>query len=234
MAFLGPYNAALVNPSLILLSKAFDVDSKTAAYSSTTGIILGGVSPFIFTPLTNYYGRRPITLIAILITILGSIASGLSPNFTALLLRRAFSGFGFGGMMSVGTSCVNDMFFLHERGEMTGVYTIFVTNGAHVAALSKSSSTLAHRPPPLLAREQPPTPLQHHLRSKLIPPPSRRFPRPSCWLAMGLLPRRDICGPLFRDRHLPLPRNALLARPQFPRNPHPRTDIHADALGHPW
>jgi len=39
--------------------------------------------------------------------------------------------------MSVGTACVNDMFFLHERGAKTGVYSIFVTNGAHVAALSK-------------------------------------------------------------------------------------------------
>lgn len=137
MAFLGPYNAALINPSLVLLSKHFQVDSKTAAYSTTTGIILGGVSPFIFTPLTNYYGRRPITLIAILITIAGSIASGKAPTFHALLGTRALSGFGFGGMMSVGTACVNDLFFLHERGKATGVYTIFVTNGAHVAALSK-------------------------------------------------------------------------------------------------
>lgn len=39
--------------------------------------------------------------------------------------------------MSVGTACVNDMFFLHERGEKTGVYSIFIVNGAHVAALSE-------------------------------------------------------------------------------------------------
>lgn len=39
--------------------------------------------------------------------------------------------------MSVGTAVVNDMFFLHERGEKTGVYTIFVTNGAHFAVLGK-------------------------------------------------------------------------------------------------
>jgi MFS family permease len=137
MAFLGPYNAALINPSLVLLSKAMDVDSKTAAYSTTTGIILGGVSPFIWTPLTNYYGRRPITLLAILLTILGGVGSGVSPDFNALLGTRALCGFGFGGMMSVGTACVNDMFFLHERGAKTGIYSIFVTNGAHVAALSK-------------------------------------------------------------------------------------------------
>lgn len=39
--------------------------------------------------------------------------------------------------MSVGTACVSDMFFLHERGEKTGIYTIFVTNGAHIAAICK-------------------------------------------------------------------------------------------------
>ena len=138
MAFLGPYNAALVNPSLVLLSKSMHIDSKTAAYSTTTGIILGGVSPFIWTPLTNYYGRRPVTLLAILFTVLGGIGSAVSPHFSALLGTRALCGFGFGGMMSVGTACVNDMFFLHERGEMTGVYSIFITNGAHVAALSES------------------------------------------------------------------------------------------------
>src|SRR5512141_830273 len=76
MAFLGPYNAALINPSLVLLSKAMDVDAKTASYSTTTGTIMGGISPFIWTPLTNYYGRRPITLLAILVTILGGIGSG--------------------------------------------------------------------------------------------------------------------------------------------------------------
>lgn len=137
MAFLGPFNAALPNPSLVLLSKEFHVDPKMAAYSTTTGIILGGISPFILAPLTNYYGRRPITLLAILITIAGSVASGKAPTFSALLGTRALSGFGFGGMMSVGTACVNDMYFLHERGKATGVYTVFVTNGAHVAALSK-------------------------------------------------------------------------------------------------
>ncbi|KAG9235093.1 major facilitator superfamily domain-containing protein [Amylocarpus encephaloides] len=135
MAFLGPYNAALINPSLVLLSKAIHVDPKIAAYSTTTGIIMGGLSPFLLTPLCNYYGRRPITLLAILITILGGIGSGVSRTFAQLLGTRAMCGFGFGGMMSVGTVCVNDLFFLHERGEKTGVYSIFIVNGAHVAAL---------------------------------------------------------------------------------------------------
>ncbi|KAA8576542.1 hypothetical protein MFRU_009g03680 [Monilinia fructicola] len=135
MAFLGPYNAALINPSLILLSDGLDVSPKVAAYSTTTAIIMGGVSPFIYTPLSNIYGRRPVTLFAIVLTIIGGVTSASSTTFSQLVGTRAICGFGFGGMMSVGTACVNDMFFLHQRGEATGVYSVFVTNGAHVAAI---------------------------------------------------------------------------------------------------
>ena len=64
MAFLGPFNAAVPNPSLVLLGKAFHRSVATVTLSTTTSIILGGVSPFIWTPLTNVYGRRPITLLS--------------------------------------------------------------------------------------------------------------------------------------------------------------------------
>ncbi|TGO82316.1 hypothetical protein BPOR_0863g00010 [Botrytis porri] len=131
MAFLGPFNAAAINPSLVLLSKAMDVSSKTAAYSTTTCIIIGGLS----NPCTNVYGRRPIALLSMLTTVIGGIDSACSPNFATLVGTRAICGVEMGGMMSVGTAVVNDMFFLHERGEKTGIYSIFVTNGAHIAAI---------------------------------------------------------------------------------------------------
>jgi len=78
-------------------------------------------------------------LLAIVITIIGDIGSALSPNFATLVGTRAICGFGFSGMMSVGTAVVSDLFFLHERGEKTGVYTVFVTNGAHFAVIGMFS-----------------------------------------------------------------------------------------------
>ncbi|TAQ85188.1 hypothetical protein B7494_g6488 [Chlorociboria aeruginascens] len=135
MAFLGPYNSALINPSLVLLSESLEISVMETSYTTTTAILAGGVSPFIWTPLSNLYGRRPITLIAMLVTIMGGVGSALSGNYAALMGTRALCGLGFGGMMSVGTACVADLFFLHERGEKIGVYSIFVTNGAHAAAL---------------------------------------------------------------------------------------------------
>ncbi|KAF8069947.1 major facilitator superfamily domain-containing protein [Lyophyllum atratum] len=135
MAFLGPFNAAVVNPSLVLLGEAFDKPTTIVVYSTTIAIITGGLASFIWVPLTNVYGRRPITILSQLLAVLGNIGSARSTTFSALLGTRALNGIGMAGMMSVGTACVNDMFFLHQRGETTGVYTIFVTNGAHFAVL---------------------------------------------------------------------------------------------------
>lgn len=44
MAFLGPFNAAVPNPSLNLLSKFFGVPVEIVTYSTTTSIITGGLA----------------------------------------------------------------------------------------------------------------------------------------------------------------------------------------------
>ena len=74
------------------------------------------------------------------ITIVGAIGSAVSPNFPALLGTRAINGIGISAMMAVGPAVISDIFFLHERGATTGVYTVFITNGAHVAVLCKSQA----------------------------------------------------------------------------------------------
>jgi MFS family permease len=83
------------------------------------------------------YGRRPVVLFCQLLVIFTHIGTAYTKTLGALIAVRAINGLGFGGMMAVGTPILNDMYFMHERGEKTGVYTIFVTNGAHVAVLSK-------------------------------------------------------------------------------------------------
>ena len=44
MAFLGPFNAAVPNPGFVELGKAFHKPVEIVTYSTTTGIILGGVA----------------------------------------------------------------------------------------------------------------------------------------------------------------------------------------------
>ena len=37
--------------------------------------------------------------------------------------------------MGIGAAVVADMYFMHERGRYMGIYVVFVSNGAHLAAI---------------------------------------------------------------------------------------------------
>jgi hypothetical protein len=54
-AFLGPFNSAVVNPSLVLLAEGLGVDSTTASYTTTCAIIAGGLT-------VSWYSRDPLLL----------------------------------------------------------------------------------------------------------------------------------------------------------------------------
>ncbi|OAA63411.1 Major facilitator superfamily domain, general substrate transporter [Niveomyces insectorum RCEF 264] len=133
LAMLGPFNSSVVNPAYLPLSKLFHIPVTKAPLQTTTVIITVGVSPLIWTPLANIYGRRPIYLFSTLIGIAGTIGSGRAVTWSGLIAGRFFSGFGMGAAMALGAATVNDLFFLHERGAKMGVWTVFLTNGAHVA-----------------------------------------------------------------------------------------------------
>ncbi|MCJ1443301.1 MAG: hypothetical protein MMC23_003799 [Stictis urceolatum] len=132
---LGPFNSAVINPALVPLAKAFHITSQQASYQTTTAIITAGVFPVLWTPLANVYGRRPVYLTTTLIGIIATIGSGTATTWAGLLTSRAFSGAATSAAMALGAATVNDMFFLHERGAKMGVWTVFLTNGAHVAPI---------------------------------------------------------------------------------------------------
>nr|KAK5448869.1 hypothetical protein LTR18_001957 [Exophiala xenobiotica] len=133
LAFLGPFNSAVVNPALVPLAKLYHIPVAHAPYQTTTVIIVVGVAPLLWTPLANIYGRRPVYLLSTLIGIVATVGSGVSKSWATLIVGRVFSGVGVGAAMALGAASVNDMFFLHERGTKMGIYTVFLTNGAHVA-----------------------------------------------------------------------------------------------------
>lgn len=112
--------------------------------------------------------------------------------------------------MSVGTACVSDMFFLHERGEKTGIYTIFVTNGAHIAAICKFLQLQLPR-------------IAIKLKYSTF---RRRLPVTVCQLEMGLLVAIHYYCVLPARSNICLSRNPLLEGPCLP----PREDQGEELL----
>lgn len=106
-----------------------------ASYQTTVPIVFAGIFPLLWSPLSNVYGRRPIFIFVSVVGIVAQCASAVASTWGGILAARAFVGIGTSAGMGIGAAVVADLYFMHERGRFMGVYIVFVSNGAHLAAV---------------------------------------------------------------------------------------------------
>lgn len=116
------------------MAKEFGISEVRASYQTTVVIALNGVGPFIWIPLANVYGRRPIYLLTTLIGFASALGSAYSKNFAQLLAARVFNGL-WPAALGLGPATVVDLFFYHQRGRAMGLFTVILTTGAHIAPI---------------------------------------------------------------------------------------------------
>uniref|UniRef100_A0A0W0GD98 Putative vacuolar amino acid permease n=1 Tax=Moniliophthora roreri TaxID=221103 RepID=A0A0W0GD98_MONRR len=82
-----------------------------------------------FTPLygrlSNVMGRRGAAQTAVLFAGLGTLACGLSTSMEMLIVSRFIAGIGGGGVNTIATIVVSDMYTLRSRGLAQGVASVF-------------------------------------------------------------------------------------------------------------
>jgi MFS family permease len=131
LAALGILNTAIISPAYGPLAKEFNTTKVRASYQTTVVIVLNGVSPFLWIPLANVYGRRPIYLFTTLLGFAPALGSGYAKNFNQLIAARVFNGF-WPAAMALGPTTAVDLFFYHQRGRAMGIFTVILTTGAHI------------------------------------------------------------------------------------------------------
>ncbi|GAD96993.1 hypothetical protein BC1G_00314 [Paecilomyces variotii No. 5] len=135
LGLLGPFAQGCINSAFIPLSEAMGVTVTQASYSTTIAIVLAGVAPLIYAPLSNRYGRRPVYLLSTALGVGANAGCAVVSSWGPLLALRALVGIGTSTSMGIGANVVADLYFMHERGTYMGIYVVFVTNGAHLAAI---------------------------------------------------------------------------------------------------
>lgn len=75
-----------------------------------------GASNLWWVPLANTFGRRPVTLVSLLVLVFSSMWAGLATSFNSLLAARLFMGIGGGTADAVSPDVVGEIFFVHQRG----------------------------------------------------------------------------------------------------------------------
>ncbi|KAJ7264475.1 MFS general substrate transporter [Mycena haematopus] len=135
VAFLGTFALATSNPAYAQIGLALDVTAIQASYIGTVGIAAAGIGSFIWAPLSNVYGRRPVLILSQAIAIVAGFGASFAKSYGTIIVGRFFTGLGVASGNVVTFAVVSDVFCLHERGKMLGLVTVALINGPHLASL---------------------------------------------------------------------------------------------------
>ena len=123
LSSLGGINVAMINPAYVPMAKELHINTVRASYQTTICIVLAGVAPFLWVPLSNKYGRRPVLLGTTLLAFVSILGSAYAKTFNQLVAARVFNGL-FPAAFALGPAIVVDLFFVHQRGRAMGVFTV--------------------------------------------------------------------------------------------------------------
>lgn len=93
--------------------------------AGTVGIAAVGLGSFIWAPMSNVYGRRPVLIFSQAIAIIAGFGGAYAKSYSTILVGRVFTGLGASSGNVVTFAVVSDVFCLHERGKMARESRIF-------------------------------------------------------------------------------------------------------------
>ncbi|THV06874.1 vacuolar amino acid permease [Dendrothele bispora CBS 962.96] len=122
--FLSSINMTLVPTMLPSISSDFQ-KSHQASWLGTAYLLATCTFTPLYGRLSNVMGRKGAALTAVSFAGLGTLACGLSNSMELLIFSRFIAGIGGGGVNTMATIIVSDMYTLRTRGLAQGVASVF-------------------------------------------------------------------------------------------------------------
>lgn len=107
---LGYFATDIYLPSLPSLSHYFNATDNQVQMTLFAYMISFAIVPIVFGPLSDYFGRKKIILIGIMIGIIATFGCLFSKSITSMILFRFFQGVGLGGVIIASRTIASDLF----------------------------------------------------------------------------------------------------------------------------
>ncbi|KAI5478283.1 MFS transporter [Pseudohyphozyma bogoriensis] len=105
------------------VEKEFGVSSEVATLGLSLFVMGLGIGPLFLGPLSEFYGRRPIYVIAYFFFVAFNFQVAFAHNIETWIIGRFLCGLAGSAFLSVAGGSVSDMFAPHQVGAPMGVYT---------------------------------------------------------------------------------------------------------------
>lgn len=128
-AMMTSFIAAAIIPAFELLSISLDISLTEASYLTSVQIVMLGISPLFWKPISNRYGRRPVWLLSTAGSLICNIGCAESHSYATQMVCRILVAFWISPAMGISSAVVTETFFARERGTKLGIWTLMVTLG---------------------------------------------------------------------------------------------------------
>src|ERR1700682_1513204 len=135
MAFI---DGSVVNIALPAIQQALHADAASTQWIVNAYLLLLGALVLVGGSAADLYGRRRIFLLGIAVFTTASIACGLSPDITVLVVSRAVQGLGAALLTPASLAMLGATFDQHERSHAIGIW-------AGVGALTAAAGPVLRR-----------------------------------------------------------------------------------------
>ncbi|KAG6368975.1 hypothetical protein INS49_003194 [Diaporthe citri] len=116
-------------PAYNQLAEEFDMTEHDCTYLTLIQVIVLGVAPLAWGPLATVYGRRPVFLASLIMSVIGNVACGVSPNYGAIMFFWAFVAFLLSPANALSSAIVTDMFLKTERARGVSICMLMFSLG---------------------------------------------------------------------------------------------------------
>ncbi|TFK80890.1 MFS general substrate transporter [Polyporus arcularius HHB13444] len=125
----------MVGPGYVLLAKQFNVSVDDV--TSSFGFILLGLGIFMLVQnaLAVKFGHRIVYLLSVSLMFISCIWCALSPNLASIRASRLFQGFGMSALQSLVASTLEQIYYVHERGSRSVIWSFSIMAGITLGPL---------------------------------------------------------------------------------------------------
>ncbi|KAJ5666577.1 hypothetical protein N7462_010986, partial [Penicillium macrosclerotiorum] len=128
-SMMGTFMAAGIIPAYDEFAKQYGVTVPDASYLTSFQILLLGLSPFIWNPITAVYGRYNISLLSVLGSMVCNIGGARCTTYGGQMATRVLTAFLISPPIGNGSGVVTELCEPEKRAQKLGWWTLMTTIG---------------------------------------------------------------------------------------------------------
>jgi len=110
-----------ISVALPVIAKKLNGSATEAFWAGTSFLLTSTVFQPIYAAFSHIFGRKNVTLLAVVFFLTGTIIAATSVNMTLMLVGRTIQGIGGGGIIALANVILTDLVPLRYRGNWVGI-----------------------------------------------------------------------------------------------------------------